>query len=152
MKSPHMDSPHNHNPNLYNPNRNHNYVLVLEQNSDDLHRLEALLHPLRCSMVVTNSAEQAFARASQVSPYLIILSGNHATCNKTLIDRFRTLADRCDSTILALTDSSAPSWQRQEDNPGFDGFLVKPLQGDVLMALLQSARARHHHFSESCSD
>jgi CheY-like chemotaxis protein len=121
----------------------HNYVLVLEQNSDDLHRLEALFQRLSCSIVVTNSAEQAVARASQAPPYLIILSGS--TWSTPLIHRFRDIADACDSPILALTDSHAPSWQRQEDNPGFDGFLVKPLHGDVLAGLVQSALARKNY-------
>ena len=120
----------------------HNYVLVLEQNSDDVQRLESLFHRLSCSMVVTNSADQAVARASQVPPYLIILSGSQSAWSEELIHQFRHIADACDGTILALTDSHASSWQRQEDNPGFDGFLVKPLHGDVLVSLLQSALAR----------
>jgi DNA-binding NarL/FixJ family response regulator len=127
---------------MKSPQTPHNYVLVLEQNSDDLYRLEALFNRLSCSMVVTNSAEQAVARASQAPPYLIILSGSQTAWSTPLIHRFRDIADACDGTILALTDSHAPSWQRQEDNPGFDGFLVKPLHGDVLVALLQSALAR----------
>jgi len=126
----------------------HNYVLVLEQNSDDVQRLESLFHRLSCSMVVTNSADQAVARASQVPPYLIILSGSQSAWSEELIHKFRHIADACDGTILALTDSHAPSWQRQEDNPGFDGFLVKPLHGDILVSLLQSALARKSYSSE----
>lgn len=126
-----------------------NYVLVLEQNSDDLQRLESLFHRLSCSRVVTNSADQAVAVASQIPPYLIILSGSQNTWSEALIHQFRHIADACDSTILALTDSHAPSWQRQEDNPGFDGFLVKPLHGDVLVSLLQSALARKSYSSEN---
>lgn len=127
----------------------HNYVLVLEQNSDDLQRLESLFQRLSCSMMVTNSADQAVARASQVPPYLIILSGSQNAWSEELIHQFRNIADACDGTILALTDSHAPSWQRQEDNPGFDGFLVKPLHGDVLVSLLQSALARKSYSAEN---
>ena len=126
-----------------------NYVLVLEQNSDDLQRLESLFHRLSCSRVVTSSADQAVAVASQIPPYLIILSGSQNTWSEALIHQFRHIADACDGTILALTDSHAPSWQRQEDNPGFDGFLVKPLHGDVLVSLLQSALARKSYSSEN---
>lgn len=130
------------------PHNSHNYVLVLEQNSDDLQRLESLFQRLSCSMVVTDSADQAVATASQIPPYLIILSGSQNAWSEALIHQFRHIADACDGTILALTDAHAPSWQRQEDNPGFDGFLVKPLQGDVLASLLQSALARKSYSSE----
>ncbi len=133
---------------MKSPYNSHNYVLVLEQNSEDLQRLELLFHRLSCSMVVTNSAAQAVATASQVPPYLIILSGSQSAWSESLIHQFRNIADACDGTILALTDSHAPSWQRQEDNPGFDGFLVKPLHGDVLVSLLQSALARKSYSSE----
>ncbi|MBW4517819.1 MAG: hypothetical protein KME11_21655 [Timaviella obliquedivisa GSE-PSE-MK23-08B] len=134
---------------MKSPHNSQNYVLVLEQNSKDLQPLESLFHRLSCSMVVTDSPAQAVARASQVPPYLIILSGSQSAWSEELIHQFRHIADACDGTILALTDSHAPSWQRQEDNPGFDGFLVKPLHGDVLVSLLQSALARKSYSSEN---
>jgi DNA-binding NarL/FixJ family response regulator len=136
---------------MKSPHSSHNYVLVLEQNSDDLHRLEDLFHRLSCSTVVTNSADQAVARASQAPPYLIILSSSQNTWSESLIHQFRNIADACDGTILALTDSHIPSWQHQEDNPGFDGFLVKPLHGDVLVSLLQSALAKKSYSCEALS-
>jgi CheY-like chemotaxis protein len=126
-----------------------NYVLVLEQNSDDLHVLESMLHRLRCPIVVTDSADHAVARASQLPPYLIILSGSQKSWAEQLLQKFRRITDTYDVTILALTESHAPHWQRQEDNPGFDGFLVKPLHGDVLMTLMQSAWLRRSYCSES---
>lgn len=126
----------------------HNYVLVLERNSEDLQRLESLFHRSSCPKVVTSSTEQAIAVASQMPPYLIILLGSQSAWSEALIHQFRRIADACDGTILALTDTHAPSWQRQEDNPGFDGFLVKPLHGDVLVSLLQSALARKSYSSK----
>ncbi|NJO42923.1 MAG: response regulator [Cyanobacteria bacterium CRU_2_1] len=94
-------------------------------------------------MVVASSADQAMAKAKQSPPSLIILSGNQQDWSQTLISRLRTIANHSGGImIVALTDSHAPSWLRQEENPGLDGFLVKPLNGDVLTSLVQSAWAR----------
>ncbi len=120
----------------------HSYVLVLDQSSEDLQRLEKLLQPLRCPLVVVNSVEQVIARAMQSPPYLIILAGNSQLWSRQLVDQIRQLTNACGVTILAMTDCHAPSWMPQEDNPGVDGFLVKPISGDVLLSLVQSAWAR----------
>lgn len=128
---------------FFNMKPAHSYVLVLDQNSKDLQMLGGLLNQLRCPMVVASSADQAMAKAKQSPPSLIILSGNQQDWSQTLISRLRTIANHSGGImIVALTDSHAPSWLRQEENPGLDGFLVKPLNGDVLTSLVQSAWAR----------
>jgi DNA-binding response OmpR family regulator len=119
-----------------------NYVLVLTQDADDLKILEALLNRLSCPVVIACSAEQAMTRASEGPPYLIILAGNQQNWSKALVNRFRSTGDACGMTIVALTERHAPSWLRQEENPGLDGFLVKPLNCDVLVSLVQSAWVR----------
>jgi AmiR/NasT family two-component response regulator len=63
------------------------------------------------------------------------------------VNQFRSLADTCGITIVALTDVHAPSWLRQEENPGLDGFLVKPLNRDILSSLVQSAWIRQAYCS-----
>ena len=118
------------------------YVLVIDQGSDDLHRLEFLLKQLRCPVEVVYSTDQAMTKARQLPPCLMILAGNQHHWSKSSISRFRHVADCSGTTIVALTDFHAPSWLRQEDNPGVDGFLVKPLNGDVLNSLVQSAWVR----------
>ncbi|QYO64735.1 two-component system response regulator [Leptolyngbya sp. 7M] len=124
-----------------------NYILILDQGSDDLQLIESLLGHLRCPLVVASSPEQAMARASQAPPYLLILTGNQNQWSKSLVHQFRTLADTSGITIVALTDVHAPSWLRQEDNPGLDGFLVKPLNRDILSSLIQSAWVRQTYCS-----
>lgn len=124
-----------------------NYILILDQGSDDLQLIESLLGHLRCPLVVASSLEQAMARASQTPPYLLILIGNQQDWSKPLVHQFRGLADTCGITIVALTDVHAPSWLRQEDNPGLDGFLVKPLNRDILTSLIQSAWIRQNYCS-----
>ncbi|MGG6295955.1 hypothetical protein ACQ4M4_16320 [Leptolyngbya sp. AN02str] len=116
------------------------YVLVLEQSSEDLQMLRSLLERLSCAMVVTNSADQIVLTAREETPCLVILGGNQQSWSHGLISTLRDLAKT--SMIVALTDSHAPSWLPQDENPGLDGFLVKPLSGDVLSSLVQSAWAR----------
>ena len=122
---------------------NQSYVLVLDQDSGNLQLLGFLLNQLRCPMEVVSSIDQAMARASEMPPSLIILSGNQHTWSKQLIKKLRNIEKSSNSiTIVALTDSHTPRWMHQEENPGLDGFLVSPLNGDVLVSLLQSAWAR----------
>jgi AmiR/NasT family two-component response regulator len=124
-----------------------NYILILGEGSDDLQIIETLLGHLRCPIVVATSPEQAMAKASQVPPYLLILIGDQQDWSKPLLHQFRSLANARGITIVALTDVHAPSWLRQEDNPGVDGFLVKPLNQDILSSLVQSAWVRQTYCS-----
>lgn len=118
------------------------YVLVLNQNAENLQALEFLMNQMRCPMVITHSLAQAIATVSQTAPYLIILAGNQQAWSKSLITQFRRFANTRKTTIVALTDFHAPSWLPQEDNPGLDGFLVKPLNGEVLSSVVHSAWVR----------
>lgn len=121
-----------------------NYVLLLGEESDDLNALESSLNCLRCSVEIANSEDQAVARASQTLPYLVILDGDRQHWSTRLVSKLRQKASDCGTTIVALTDFNAPSWSHQEDNPGVDGFLVKPIDGDVLCSLVHSARAKQN--------
>ncbi|MDX2213206.1 MAG: hypothetical protein SFY66_07945 [Oculatellaceae cyanobacterium bins.114] len=123
------------------------YVLVLDHHSGDLKMLESLLMPLRCSIEVVSSVEQAMVRVNQAPPYLVILTGSRQNWSRTLVNKLRDQTNASNVTIVALTDVHAPSWQHQEENPGLDGFLVKPLSGDVLASLVQSAWARQTYCS-----
>lgn len=119
-----------------------NYILICGHGADDLHALESLLGPLRCPLVITSSLEQAVVKATHAPPYLLILIGSQQSWPKPLVNQLRSLADTWGITIVALTDVHAPSWLRQEDNPGVDGFLVKPLNRDILSSVVQSAWVR----------
>ena len=118
------------------------YVLVLHQDAENLQALESLMQQMRYPMIVAHSLTQAIAKVSQTAPCLIILTGNQQTWSNGLIATFRRIANVRQTPIVALTDFHAPSWLTQEDNPGLDGFLVKPLNGEVLKSVLHSALAR----------
>jgi CheY-like chemotaxis protein len=118
------------------------YALVLDPQHDDIRFLTALFESLRCPMVIANSADQVMATINQSPPSLVILAGNPQTLSQTWVSDLRTIADLFGITLLALSDCNAPSWIHQDENPGFDGFLVKPISDDVLNSLVQSARVR----------
>jgi len=123
--------------------RSQSYVLVLDQDSTNLQSLGSLLSQMRCSMVVVRSIDQAMAKASQTSPYLIILSGGEQNWSKQLVKKLRNVANHSDYiTIVALTDFHVSNWLSQEENPDLDGVLVNPLNSDVLISLVQSAWMR----------
>ncbi len=118
------------------------YVLVLDPQCDDNRLLRTLFESLRCPMVIANSADQVMAKISQSPPYLVILAGNLQALSQNWVSDLRTTADVFGITLLALSDRHAPDWVHQDENPGFDGFLVKPISDDVLNSLVQSARVR----------
>jgi AmiR/NasT family two-component response regulator len=118
------------------------YVLVFDQQSDDLRTLEMLLQPLKCSVVVTNSVDQIMAIGSQTHPSLVILVGNDQHCSHALANQLRSMEQMGKATIVALTDFHAPRWLHPEENSVLDGFLVKPLSEEILTSLVQSAWAR----------
>lgn len=127
---------------------NYSYVLVLDQDSGNLHLLDRVLRQLKCPMQAVTSVDQVMATAAAKPPYLIILSGNQQNWSKQFVKKLRNIGSHANCiTIVALTDSHAPRWMHQEENPGLDGFLVKPLNCDVLASVIQSAWARQ----EFCS-
>lgn len=121
----------------------HDYVLVLDQEPNELQSVDLLLGVLQCPTIVVESADQVLAQTHQGIPYLIIVVGNHHQWSAQLLNDLRRTADAVGGTILSLTDVHAPMWEQQEENPGFDGFLVKPLSRDVLASMIQAAWAKH---------
>lgn len=119
------------------------HVLVLGSPADDLQGLLAALRRFQCSTDVVVSADQILSRAQHTPAHLVILAGSHHDwLASSLITELRKLGHMRRATIVALTDCHAPSWMPLEDNPGLDGFLVKPLNSDVLHSLVQSAWVR----------
>lgn len=127
------------------------YVLVIDSASEDLVLLDSLTDRLPCSVVVAYSPEQALAVTSQGMPYLVILVGDRPDGASRLIHHLRGQARQRhhNMMIVALTNTHTPHWLHQEQNPGFDGFLVKPISGDVLTSLVQSAWVRQSCYQAS---
>lgn len=117
-------------------------ILLLSQQSQDLEGLARSLQRLDYSVAIASSPEQAVAQVSTAQPYLVILEAHQQYWSSALVETLRRTASTSQMTIVVLTDCHAPSWLPQEENPGFDGFLVKPISDDVLASLIQSAWAR----------
>jgi CheY-like chemotaxis protein len=118
------------------------YVLLLTQRSEDLQGLGFLLERLRCSVAIVNSPEQLLAQVDQHPPCLVILQSSDDKWSQPIVQQLKTIIDTANTMLVALTDCHSPSWLLQEENPGFDGFLVNPISREVLSSLLQSAAAR----------
>ena len=131
-------------------NATHDYVLVLDQRPSGFQSVEMLLRVLKYPTVVASLTDQVVERINEDFPYLIILVGNHQDWPKALLSELRHIADYSGGTILSLADNHMPSWIRQEENPGFDGFLVQPLSPDVLVSLIQSAWIKQVCSFKSC--
>ncbi|MGI0488959.1 hypothetical protein ACN4EK_26415 [Pantanalinema rosaneae CENA516] len=118
------------------------YILLLAQHPRQARVLLSLLACSSYSVAIACSEEQAVVQAGQHPPFLIILAGDHHYWSQTLLQELRHRANTYRITLVALTDFHAPSWMHQEENPGFDGFLVNPLSHEVVSSLVQSAYTR----------
>lgn len=118
------------------------YILLLASQPRRLRVLVSLLERLNYVVGVAQSEEQAIAQTLQQPPFLMIVAGDYHTWSSKLFRELRTHAKTRNIMLVALTDFHAPSWIHQEENPGFDGFLVSPISSDVLSSLVQSAHTR----------
>ncbi len=127
-------------------------VLLVDQPPEDLRGLARLLNHLQCPFAVAETRNLRWSHDH--IPHLIILgSGQHwsHTQVQQLREWMANTAGKHGAVIVALADNSHSSWPTQEENPGFDGVLVKPLSVDVLASLIESAWVRHLHPVASAS-
>jgi len=125
------------------------YILLLAKHPRQVRFLLALLGCSSFAVQIACSEEQAVVQATEHPPFLVILAGDHRSWSQGLLHQLRTRTIAQSTTLLALTDFHAPSWVHQEENPGFDGFLVSPISSEVLFSLVQSAYTRQACFSLS---
>jgi DNA-binding NarL/FixJ family response regulator len=118
------------------------YILLLVKHPYEARNLASSLGISNYSVAIANSEEQAVAHTAQHPPFLIILAGDHQNWSRSLLRELRSHANAHRITLLALTDFHAPKWMHQEENPGFDGFLVSPISTEILSSLVQSAHTR----------
>lgn len=118
------------------------YILLLARHPRQVRFLMSLLGCSSFSVQIACSEEQAVVQATERSPFLVILAGDHLSWSQGLLHKLRTRSKTHPITLVALTDFHAPSWVHQEENPGFDGFLVSPISSEVLSSLVQCAYTR----------
>jgi AmiR/NasT family two-component response regulator len=120
------------------------YILVLAHQPQSVSPLALMLEHCRYLVAIAQSEEQVAAHTIQRPPFLIILAGDYQDWSKGLMRKLRAYANAHRVTLIALTDAYAASWIDQEENPGFDGFLVNPLSRDIIFSLVQSAHTRQN--------
>lgn len=118
------------------------YILLLAKHPRQVRILLSLLGCLSFMVEVACSEDQAILQASENPPFLVILAGDHGHWSQNLLGQLRKYAHTHHTLLVALTDFHAPSWIYQEENPGFDGFLVNPISQEVLLSLVQAAHTR----------
>lgn len=119
------------------------YILVVGQSSEDWQWLHALpLERLQCSVMVVSSLEEAVQQIHRAVPCLLILASGQSVWHTSIVQHFRSLTNDCGMTIVVVSESNAPRWSRHDNHLGIDGYLVKPITGDILNSLIQSAWAR----------
>ncbi|UBF24789.1 hypothetical protein K9N68_24470 [Kovacikia minuta CCNUW1] len=118
------------------------YILLLAKQPHRMRLLASLLGHSSYSVAIASTEEQAIAQTTHHPPFLIILAGNHGNWSRPLLHELRAHANAHNITLVALTDFHAPSWIYQEENPGFDGFLVTPISSEILSSLVESAHTR----------
>jgi DNA-binding NarL/FixJ family response regulator len=118
------------------------HILLLAKQPHRVRVLASLLGRSSHSVAIATTEEQAIAHTIHYPPFLIILAGNHGNWSQPLLHELRARANVHNITLVALSDFHAPSWIHQEENPGFDGFLVTPISSEILSSLVQSAHTR----------
>ncbi len=121
------------------------YILLLANQPYEFRPLVSLLGDSDYAVTIADSEEQAVIATLTHCPFLIILAGDLHRWSGHLLGQLRTCANAYRQiTLVALTDFHAPSWLPQEDNPGFDGFLVSPISNEVLSSLVEAAHTRQY--------
>lgn len=126
------------------------YVLVLDEQQESARKGELPLISDHYSFVIASSAEHAVEQAQKVNPCLVILVGEDRHWFENQVKVLRRSSTTPSMTIVALTDSTAPTWSLSQETLELDGFLVKPLTDDILVSLVQSAIIKQSYHWECC--
>jgi DNA-binding NarL/FixJ family response regulator len=124
-------------------------ILLLTKHPRQIRVIASLLRRLRYSVTVACTEDQAIAQTATYPPFLVIVTGNHQDWSENFLLKLRSHPKMLSMTLIALADFHAPNWVYQEENPGFDGFLVSPISSEVLFFLVQSAYMRQNLCSAS---
>ena len=119
-----------------------NSVLILGQETEETQGLRSSLMHLTAAVAIANSPDQALEQASRLFPCLVILLDNPQQSSPQFVARLRQIAGFCGVTIVELTEFQASSWLDPESELAVDGYLVKPIERDILVSLIQSAWAK----------
>jgi signal transduction histidine kinase len=112
-------------------------VLVVDDNADAAHTLQAVLEAAGHSVAVCYNGAQALVRAQAHAPQLCLLDiGLPDISGLLLAPQLRALPGMHAALIVAVTGYGRAEDRAQAAAAGFDHYLVKPLDVDALFALI----------------
>jgi len=116
-------------------------VLAVDDNLDAVHSLCMLLREMGHTVDYAINGYVALDAARRFKPDVIILDlGLPGMTGFEVCTQIRRDPELCATKVLALTGYGEESYRRRAEEAGFDRFLVKPLDPNVLHELLGDAK------------
>ena len=116
-------------------------VLAVDDNLDAVHSLCMLLREMGHAVDYAINGYVALDAARRFKPDVIILDlGLPGMTGFEVCTQIRRDPELCATKVLALTGYGDESYRRRAEEAGFDRFLVKPLDPNVLYELLGDAK------------
>lgn len=120
-------------------------IMVVDDNIDAAQTLALFLQACAHQCSVAHTGEQAIALARQAQPDVFILDiGLPGMDGKRLAQSLRANPATAKATLVALSGYAQSHDKQAAMAAGFDHYLVKPVDVDQLLALLQAARGARH--------
>jgi CheY-like chemotaxis protein len=117
-------------------------ILVVEDNADSAETMAKLLELLGHEARVARDGLEAIAAARSWQPAFVLLDlGLPAMDGYEVAIRLRQEAACRESVLIAVTGYGQPEDRRRSRAAGIDHHLLKPVDPDVLLALLSRAEA-----------
>lgn len=116
-------------------------VLTVDDNLDAVHSLCMLLREMGHTVDYAINGYVALDAARRFKPDVVILDlGLPGMTGFEVCTQIRRDPELCATKVLALTGYGDESYRRRAEEAGFDRFLVKPLDPNVLYELLGDAK------------
>lgn len=123
-------------------------ILVVDDNKDSAETLSLLLQLMGNEVSVAHDGEQALEMAIELRPAVVLLDIGLPKVNGYEVAReIRAQSWGNDPTLIAIT-----GWGQTEDKDlskqaGFNHHLVKPVDPDLLLKLIEKRKAAHENHS-----
>ncbi|HEY0977167.1 MAG TPA: PAS domain-containing protein [Flavobacteriales bacterium] len=118
-------------------------ILVVDDNTDAAFMLSLLLKKMGYTVRTANNGRQALRMAAEEPPELVLMDlGMPEMDGYTCCQRMRQDPLTAGSHIVALTGWGQPEDKRRTKEAGFDDHLVKPLEREVLVQMIEAFRTQ----------
>jgi CheY-like chemotaxis protein len=118
-------------------------VLIVDDNEDGASSLARILELAGHTTVTAHDGQQALAAAERFRPHVVLLDlglpklNGYEACR-----RLREQPWGKDVLMVAVTGWGAETYRQRSREAGFDMHVVKPVNSDELLHLLDSAKPR----------